>query len=245
MCAHCKLFRFSPLLPSLSPTLIIYSSMAWNQHIPHKRWEPEEQYPQAGTHFHKFAKTQRTEFVRGDSSSSWTFGPKVSVGVAPYEGAAAKPRGSVALVKKTNLTPPLDRQTKRVPKRSRNKKGGVPKRQLRTHQILGPFSSGAPFKRRTELHRLQHRINFIQTSVGLTAAGYHTAEDLQRFQARISFSVQDMDAPGRNCSGETAVDFSPQTTVSISTRRWRLSPAVSHPVQPYDHQPDLNQKLQT
>ena len=46
--------------------------------------DPEERYPQAGTHDHNFAiarLAQRPEFVRG--GSSWTFLPKVGVGVAP------------------------------------------------------------------------------------------------------------------------------------------------------------------
>ena len=53
---------------------------------------------QAGTHFHNFANarlTQRAEFVRG--GRFWTFVPKVDVGVAPYEGAATEPKGSVAV----------------------------------------------------------------------------------------------------------------------------------------------------
>ena len=75
---------------NLSQTLL-HSSMAWNQ-----RWDPEERYPQAGTHFQNLAKarlTQRAEVVRG--GSSWTFVPKVDVGVALSEGAATKPKGSV------------------------------------------------------------------------------------------------------------------------------------------------------
>ena len=43
--------------------------------------------------FGKARLAQRAEFVRGDSSSSWTFVSKVYVGVAPYEVAAGKPSG--------------------------------------------------------------------------------------------------------------------------------------------------------
>ena len=64
-------------------TLTICSNMAWNQ--------------RGSDHFQRFAKAklvQRTEYVRGDTSSASarSFIPKVNVGVAPYKGAATKPR---------------------------------------------------------------------------------------------------------------------------------------------------------
>ena len=39
--------------------------------------------------------------------------------------------------------------------------------------------------------------------------------------------------------------FSPRTTVTTSTSRWRPSSAVNHPLQPHDHWPNLKQELQT
>ena len=55
--------------------------------------------------------------------------------------------------------------------------------------------------------QIGHRIGFIiqdMISVGLAAAGC-TTEDQQSLQSRISIEVQDMDALGRSCSGETAL----------------------------------------
>ena len=63
------------------------SGTAWNQ--------------RCSDHFQRVAKgplAQWKEIVRGDSSSAWTFVPKVDVGVAPCEGAATKPKGSVPKV---------------------------------------------------------------------------------------------------------------------------------------------------
>ena len=45
--------------------------------------------------------------------------------------------------------------------------------------------------------------------------------DLQRLQSRISFIVQDMDALGRRCSGETALDL--QTMDDSCDFRWPLA----------------------
>ena len=47
------------------------------------------------------------------------------------------------------------------------------------------------------------------TNFGLAAAGCCATEDLQRFQSRIDFVIQDVDALGRSCSSETAADFQP------------------------------------
>ena len=65
------------------------------------------------------------EFVRG--GSSWTFLPKVDCGVAPYEGAANNPKGSVGLVRTVKHTSPPNHQTTRVPtKKNRSKNSWVP-----------------------------------------------------------------------------------------------------------------------
>ena len=64
--------RQAVLCPN-TPKLTVCNNMAWNQRISDKHREPEEQHAQAEIHFHRFAKaklTQRTEYVRGDSSSA-------------------------------------------------------------------------------------------------------------------------------------------------------------------------------
>ena len=74
--------------------------MTWNQH--RDRWVDGGMQP-AGTHCEKFARTRlakQNEFVRDETSSSWTSVPKQVVGIAPYttDGAtAAKSRGTVVL----------------------------------------------------------------------------------------------------------------------------------------------------
>ena len=123
------------------PTLTIVSYTAWNQ--------------RTSDHFQKFAKAkhiQRTEYVRGDSSSASarSFIPKVNVGVAPYEGAATTERkGSVVpkiavgvaqrggrhRPRPRNLSPsPLTRQTRRTPKSKLSRRQSAPR-----HQLLPPI----------------------------------------------------------------------------------------------------------
>ena len=75
------------------------------------------------------------------------------------------------------------------------------------------------------------------TSIGLAAAGYCDAEDLQRFQYRISFVV------GAAVQKQRWT-YRPWTTVTTSTGRLRPPSVVNHPLQPYDHQPNQIHKLQ-
>ena len=88
------------------------------------------------------------------------------------------------------------------------------------------------------MQRLQDRSGLIiqdMNNVSLAAARrVHNA-----FRS-ASASQSDMDAPGRSCSGDTALDF--QST--ISTGRRRDPSAVNHPPHPYDHQPKQIPKLQ-
>ena len=71
-------------------------SMAWNQHQ-HRDRRARESHHVAGTHFETCARSRmakQTAFVRGDTSSSWTFLPKQVVGVAPFAtggASAARP----------------------------------------------------------------------------------------------------------------------------------------------------------
>ena len=56
--------------------------MAWNQRRHRDRWAAVESHPVAGTHIEHFARSRlanSTEFVRGDTSSSWTLVPKQEV----------------------------------------------------------------------------------------------------------------------------------------------------------------------
>ena len=45
--------------------------------------------------------------------------------------------------------------------------------------------------------------------MGQAAAEHQPTDDLQRMQTRIRFIIQNMDAQGRSCSGEAAMDFQP------------------------------------
>ena len=117
-------------------TLSLCSRMAWNQSCAYKRWNLEERYPQARTHFHYFAEakarlTQRAEFVRG--GDTWSFVPKVDAG---FEPAQQKPK----LTRESH-------QPKKVQKQKPQQDQWGRRRPL-LPQILGPFSSGAPSKRR-------------------------------------------------------------------------------------------------
>ena len=168
--------------------------MAWNQCWTQKKWAPEELHPQAETHFQKFAParlTQKAEYVRGDSSSSWTFF-EVDVCLARYEGTTAKPKGSVALEKESKLNPLLNLKSQvwnqTSPSRDAKALRDAPifRTDVEALQQWRPIQAS----HQMELHRLQHRINFIIhdiRKVGQAAAGYQPTDDLQCLQTRISF----------------------------------------------------------
>ena len=164
-------------------TLSLYSSIAWNQRCAHKRWDPQWRHPQAGTHFHIFAKarlTQRAEFVRGGQL--------------------------------LDLTQELHR-TKRGPnvkpqQRTVGSQTSTCTTDLGDLQQWGTIQ--APH--RLELQRLQHRINIIIQDVcegGPAAAGHQPTGDFQCLQTRINSIIRDMDALCRSYSAEAAAGFLP------------------------------------
>ena len=137
--------------------------MMWNQRRTQKRWALEERYTQAETRFHKFARArlaQKTEHVRGDNSSPWNSVPKVDVCVAPFEGATAKPKGSVALGKESKA-----RRAKQGHWGARHVPVGTRKlseTRQSSEQISEPCSNGViQASQQIELQRLQDRINSI------------------------------------------------------------------------------------
>ena len=118
-------------------------------------------------------------------------------------------------VGKVNHTSPPNRKTKRLPLTKKKKQAAA--RTVGSQTTTCTTGAGAlqqwratQASHRLELQRLQHRTGIIiqdTTSAGLAAAGYCSAEDPQPLQSRISNIVQDMDAFGRSCSGEAALDF--------------------------------------
>ena len=144
--------------------------------------------------------SQKRDFRRGQNSAEVTalrrrrgpFVPKVDVGAAPHEGAATKPKGSVPL--------PSNRQTRgTLTTMLQHRQLGL-KHRL-TPLIQEPCSSGAPNSRRIDWSCNDCKTESASSFRTLAAAGNCSTEDLQRLQSRLNFKTQDMDAPGRSCSG--------------------------------------------
>ena len=137
--------------------------------------------------------------------------------MAPYEGAATKPEGSVVpkdavggrsartwRPRAEDLSPsPPTRRTRKTP-RSRHTVSGHSDTDtyhrcwsLTTVASRAVVASGGAAK-----HRISH---ILQDA----ATGYFPTQGLQRLQSRIDLTIQDMNAVNRSYSRETDADFQP------------------------------------
>ena len=132
--------------------------------------------------FQNFARsrlTKQTEFVRGDTTSSWTFIHQQEARVAPYDLAAVKPKGFVVLGKGSNIEPAAKPRESRAAEEENKTRTLGCQTSPRRHGGEGQATSTL----RTDHGAMRWRV--IQAS---------HQRVLQSLQHRNNFIIQDMDA---------------------------------------------------